>query len=121
MKNNNKPFMMKPGSKEIDTPGSFRADSKAMMFKNNMPKQTDGVFKEKAQPKIKEKPTPSSIDSTRIIGYKNFLKLTPDEKAKTLKASNSKSTVAQATSYNERLLKQAKNKFGAESVRNIRK
>ena len=36
MKNNNKPFMMKPGSKEIDTPGSFRADSKAMMFKNNI-------------------------------------------------------------------------------------
>tara|TARA_Y100001938_G_C7722776_1_gene250773 strand:- start:49 stop:396 length:348 start_codon:yes stop_codon:yes gene_type:complete len=115
MKNNNKPFIMKPGSREVNTPGTFRADSKAMLFK---PMQTN---QEKAQPKIKEKPTPSSIDSTRIIGYKNFLKLTPDEKAKALKASNSKSTVAQATSYNERLLKQAKNKFGAESVRNIRK
>jgi translation initiation factor RLI1 len=32
------PYMMKPGSKEIDTPGAFRADSKAMMFKKNMPK-----------------------------------------------------------------------------------
>ena len=27
------PYMMKPGSKEINTPGTFRADSKAMMFK----------------------------------------------------------------------------------------
>ena len=60
MKNNNKPFMMKPGSKEIDTPGSFRADSKAMMFKNNMPKQTDGVFKEKAPPSKTGKKTKSN-------------------------------------------------------------
>ena len=29
------PYMMKPGSKEINTPGTFRADSKAMMFKLN--------------------------------------------------------------------------------------
>jgi hypothetical protein len=33
MKNNNKPFMMNPGSREINTPGVFRKDSKAMMFK----------------------------------------------------------------------------------------
>ena len=32
---NKGPYMMKPGSKEIDTPGTFRADSKAMMFKKN--------------------------------------------------------------------------------------
>tara|TARA_A100000172_G_C2967617_1_gene84748 strand:- start:73 stop:537 length:465 start_codon:yes stop_codon:yes gene_type:complete len=32
---NKGPYMMNPGSKEIDTPGTFRADSKAMMFKKN--------------------------------------------------------------------------------------
>tara|TARA_R100000458_G_scaffold12068_1_gene9882 strand:- start:58 stop:765 length:708 start_codon:yes stop_codon:yes gene_type:complete len=35
---NKKPFMMKPGSKEIDSPGIFKANEAAMMFKNNMPK-----------------------------------------------------------------------------------
>ena len=112
---NKGPYKMKPGSKEIDTPGSFRADSKAMMFK---PMQTNQKMN-KAAPEIKEKPTPSSIDSTKIIGYKNFLKSPPSEKAKTLKSSNSKSTVEQATSYNKRLLEQAQKKFGTESVRNI--
>ena len=33
------PYMMKPGSKEINTPGTFRADSKAMMFKPKMYKK----------------------------------------------------------------------------------
>ena len=41
MKNNNKPFMMNPGSKEIDTPSTFRQDSKAMMFKMN--KEKDNI------------------------------------------------------------------------------
>ena len=68
MKNNNKPFMMKPGSKEIDTPGSFRADSKAMMFKNNMPKQTDGVFKEKAPPSKTGKKTNPETSWSRFSG-----------------------------------------------------
>ena len=35
---NKKPFMMEPGSKEIDSPGSFKANEPAMIFKNNMPK-----------------------------------------------------------------------------------
>ena len=38
---NKKPFMMEPGSKEVDSPGIFKANEPAMMFKNNMPKQTD--------------------------------------------------------------------------------
>tara|TARA_R100001443_G_scaffold30084_1_gene43604 strand:- start:892 stop:1206 length:315 start_codon:yes stop_codon:yes gene_type:complete len=33
------PYMMNPGSKEINTPGTFRADSKAMMFKPKMYKK----------------------------------------------------------------------------------
>ena len=37
---NKKPFMMEPGSKEINSPGIFKANEPAMMFKNNMPKQT---------------------------------------------------------------------------------
>ena len=35
---NKKPFMMKPGSKQVDSPGPFKANEAAMMFKNNMPK-----------------------------------------------------------------------------------
>ena len=35
---NKKPFMMEPGAKEIDSPGSFKANEPAMIFKNNMPK-----------------------------------------------------------------------------------
>jgi len=30
---------MKPGSKEVNSPGPFKANEAAMMFKNNMPKQ----------------------------------------------------------------------------------
>jgi hypothetical protein len=35
---NKKPFMMKPGSKQVNSPGPFKANEPAMMFKNNMPK-----------------------------------------------------------------------------------
>ena len=38
---NKKPFMMNPGSKEVDSPGSFKANEPAMMFAKNMPKLTD--------------------------------------------------------------------------------
>ena len=43
---------MKPGSKEIDTPGSFRADSKAMMFK---PMQTGQEMKKSGKKGKKRK------------------------------------------------------------------
>ena len=32
------PYVMKPGSKEVDSPGIFKANEPAMLFKNNMPK-----------------------------------------------------------------------------------
>tara|TARA_R100001591_G_scaffold90262_1_gene96185 strand:+ start:36 stop:311 length:276 start_codon:yes stop_codon:yes gene_type:complete len=32
------PYMMKPGSREVDSPGIFRANEPATLFKNNMPK-----------------------------------------------------------------------------------
>jgi len=35
---NKRPFMMKPGSKQVNSPGPFKANEPAMMFKNNMPK-----------------------------------------------------------------------------------
>tara|TARA_Y100001972_G_scaffold11801_1_gene12744 strand:- start:169 stop:519 length:351 start_codon:yes stop_codon:yes gene_type:complete len=38
------PYMMKPGSKEVDSPGIFKANEPAMMFKNNMPKQAKPDF-----------------------------------------------------------------------------
>jgi hypothetical protein len=47
---NKKPFMMEPGSKEINSPGSFKANEPAMMFKNNMPKQTDEKSKRSGLP-----------------------------------------------------------------------
>tara|TARA_R110002012_G_scaffold66437_2_gene173501 strand:+ start:686 stop:1054 length:369 start_codon:yes stop_codon:yes gene_type:complete len=51
---NKGPYKMKPGSKEIDTPGSFRADSKAMFFK---PMQTG---QKKAPPSEQPKKTKSN-------------------------------------------------------------
>ena len=45
-------YKMKPGSKEIDTPGSFRADSKAMMFK---PMQTGQEMKKSGKKGKKRK------------------------------------------------------------------
>ena len=38
MVHKNGPFMMKPGSKEVNSPGIFKANEPAMMFKNNTPK-----------------------------------------------------------------------------------
>ena len=53
---NKGPYKMKPGSKEIDTPGSFRADSKAVFFK---PMQTG---QKKAPPSKKGKKVKSNVD-----------------------------------------------------------
>ena len=38
MVHKNGPFIMTPTSKEIYSPGPFKANEPAMMFKNNMPK-----------------------------------------------------------------------------------
>ena len=70
MKNNKKPFMMKPGSRELNTPGTFRADSKAMLFKpKDFHSDTTKVKKlEKALSKRKTKPTRG--DSIRLAHHK---------------------------------------------------
>tara|TARA_R100000406_G_scaffold69126_1_gene49559 strand:+ start:684 stop:1469 length:786 start_codon:yes stop_codon:yes gene_type:complete len=63
---NKKPFMMNPGSKEIDSPSIFKANEPAMMFKNNMPKQTkfrDGGGKRSGE---------------TLAEYRNRLSGTPD-------------------------------------------
>lgn len=52
---NKGPYMMKPGSKEVDSPSSFKANEPAMMFKNNMPKDhRPGHPKDKEREKQRE-------------------------------------------------------------------
>lgn len=63
---NKKPFMMEPGSKEINSPGSFKANEPAMMFKNNMPKQT------------KFRDSGGKRSGETLAEYRNRLSGTPD-------------------------------------------
>ena len=64
MKNNNKPFMMNPGSREINTPGVFRKDSKAMMFK--MEKEKDNI--KEFTPEMKQQARLGGSGAMGIIG-----------------------------------------------------
>ena len=59
-----KPFMMNPGSKEIDTPGTFRQDSKAMMFKMNKEKDSIKEF----TPEMKKQARLGGSGSMGIVG-----------------------------------------------------
>ena len=64
MKNNNRPFIMKPGSREVNTPGTFRADSKAMLFK---PKDFHSDTTKKLS---KQKAKPTKRGSIRLAHHK---------------------------------------------------
>jgi len=103
---------MKPGSKEIDTPGSFRADSKAMLFK---PMQTG---QKKAPVKNSQQLVISDKDSTKIKDAKAFTKGT--EQFRRNMVGNDSGKIQDKFEEFSSYLRSMKKKYGIDSVRNIK-
>jgi len=105
--------------KDTAVVGNNRVDN--VLMQNGDDKKPEGVFQEasKAPVTIKQYPTITSADSSKIRGAYQYLKSTDPQRQQILDDSGSSATVEQADSYRVNQLRDFSKIYGLDAVKGV--